>query len=59
MLSSDLKTVVAPLKRVMMIIWGAFISATIIYFFLAWFMFGRETGGTIPDAAATPSAMAP
>ena len=31
MLSSDLKTVVAPLTRTMTIIWGAFISATVIY----------------------------
>lgn len=59
MLSSDLKTVVTPLARVMTIIWGAFISATVIYFFLAWFMFGREAEPTVADAAAPPSVMGP
>jgi len=43
----------------MTIIWGAFISATVIYLFLAWFMFGQGTVQTVPDAAAEPTVFRP
>ena len=59
MLSSDLKTVVAPLTRIMTIIWGAFISASVIYLFIAWIMFGQGQGTVVADAGATPSVLRP
>jgi len=59
MLSSDLKTVVAPLTRTMTIIWGAFISATVVYLLMAWIMFGMNPVDTVPNAETSPTVLRP
>lgn len=59
MLSPDLKKFLAPMVRIMTIIWGAMMAASVIYVFIAWIIFG-QTESTVADAeAGMPGPIAP
>lgn len=59
MLSPDLKNFLSPMVRVMTIIWGAFMAATVIYVFVVWIMFGRNEPTIAGAEEALPVPIAP
>lgn len=59
MLSSDLKSFLAPLVRVMTIIWAAFMAATVVYVLVAWIMFGQRDQVVSDAEAGLPAPVAP
>lgn len=50
MLSREFIRTVSPKAKVLNIIWGAFLAASVIYVFIAWIMFG-QTGSAVETGA--------
>jgi len=53
MLSTEFRKLIAPQARVLNIIWGALVFASVFYVAIAWFMFGQAAAGDL-DAGGMP-----